>query len=159
MNKQKTIENYEQAKDKALRLLTFRAHSEYELRNKLKTAGAKEEDIERTLDFCRRYKFVNDLQYAQYKARDLKNLKKFGRRRIETELKMKGISAELIDEALSELDFEDNTALLALVKKKLGGDFERKSADRCIRYFMYRGYELGEIKKCIEQLKEESDEM
>ena len=89
----------------------------------------------------------------------MKNLKKFGRRRIETELKMKGISAELIDEALSELDFEDNTALLALVKKKLGGDFERKSADRCIRYFMYRGYELGEIKKCIEQLKEESDEM
>ena len=66
MNKQKTIENYEQAKDKALRLLTFRAHSEYELRNKLKTAGAKDEDIERTLDFCRRYNFVNDFKIIRF---------------------------------------------------------------------------------------------
>ena len=147
----KKLENYEQVKDKALRLLTFRAHSEKELCGKLRTAGAESGDIEKVLDFCRRYNFVNDLQFAKGKARDLKNLKKYGRRRIEAELYSKGISAEYVAEA------EEN--LLPLVRKKLGGDFEKKSVDRCIRYFLYRGYELREVKECINTLQGEADEL
>lgn len=156
----KKLENYEQVKDKTLRLLTFRAHSEKELCGKLRTAGAKSEDIEKVLDFCRRYNFVNDLQFAKGKARDLKNLKKYGRRRIEAELYSKGISAEYVAEALSELDFDDvEENLLPLVRKKLGDDFENKSVDRCIRYFLYRGYELREVKECINILQGEADEL
>lgn len=156
----KKLENYEQTKDKALRLLTFRAHSEKELAEKLRMAGAEAEDIEKTLEFCRRYNFVNDLQYAKLKARDLKNLKKYGRHRIEAELHSKGISAEFIEEAVSELDFDDTKdTLLPLVRKKLGGDFEKKSVDRCIRYFMYRGYDLREIKECIYTIQGEFDEL
>lgn len=153
------IENYEQAKDRALRLLAFRAHSEKELADKLRCEGADNGDIEKTLDFCRRYNFVNDLQYAKGKAKDLKNLKKYGRRRIEAELYAKGISSEYIEEAVSELEFDNSENLLPLVEKKLGGDFEKKSVDRCIRYFMYRGYELRDIKECIETLKEGIDEL
>lgn len=148
---------YEETKDKALRLLTFRAHSEYELTGKLKHFGAREEDIEKTLDFCRRYNFVNDLQYAKSKAKDLQNLKKFGRRRIEAELSSKGISHELIEEAMSELDFDDNTELMRMVRKKLGGDFEKKSTDRCMRYFLYRGYGISEVKNCIDTIKNEEE--
>lgn len=160
MKKVQKLENYEQTKDKALRLLTFRAHSEKELAEKLRTAGANEEDIEKTLDFCRRYNFVDDLQYAKLKARDLKNLKKYGKRRIEAELRAKGISADFAEEAISELDFDDTEeTLLPLVRKKLGGDFEKKSVDRCIRYFMYRGYDLREIKECINELQGEFDEL
>lgn len=156
----KKLENYEQTKDKALRLLTFRAHSEKELAEKLRMAGAEAEDIEKTLEFCRRYNFVNDLQYAKLKARDLKNLKKYGRHRIEAELHSRGISAEFIEEAVSELDFDDiKDTLLPLVRKKLGGDFEKKSVDRCIRYFMYRGYDLREIKECIYTIQGEFDEL
>lgn len=157
MEKQLT---YEQAKEKALRLLEFRAHSEKELRDKLAFAGARSEDIEEIIELCRRYNFVNDRSYAARKAADLKNLKKYGRRRIERELSFKGISSEHIAEALEELDFDDAEETLApLVRKKLGGDFERKSVDRCIRYFMYRGYEARDIKNCIESIKGETDEL
>lgn len=160
MKKIQKLENYEQTKDKALRLLTFRAHSEKELSEKLRVAGASDENIEKTLDFCRRYNFVDDLQYAKLKARDLKNLKKYGKRRIETELRSKGISEEFAEEALSELNFDDaEETLLPLVQKKLGGNFEKKSVDRCIRYFMYRGYDLREIKECINELQGEFDEL
>ena len=103
---------------------------------------------------------MNDLQYAKLKARDLKNLKKYGRHRIEAELHSRGISAEFIEEAVSELDFDDiKDTLLPLVRKKLGGDFEKKSVDRCIRYFMYRGYDLREIKECIYTIQGEFDEL
>lgn len=155
----KKIENYEQTKDRALRLLEFRAHSEKELSDKLRRDGADPEDIEKTLDFCRRYNFVNDLQYAKGKAKDLQNLKKYGKRRIAAELYAKGISSEYVEEAVSELEFDNSESLLPLVEKKLGGDFERKSVERCIRYFIYRGYELRDIKECIETLKEDIDEL
>ncbi|MCD8180994.1 MAG: recombination regulator RecX [Firmicutes bacterium] len=147
----------EEAKDKALRLLEFRAHSEKELADKLKRAGAKESDIEEILEFCRDYGFVNDRSYALSKARDLKNLKKYGVRRIKSELYSKGIPAEYIEEAVSELDYEEND-LLPLVRKKLKGDFEKKNVDKCIRYFIYRGYSFSDIKSCIENIKQEYGE-
>ena len=37
--------------------------------------------------------------------------------------------------------------LLPLVEKRLKGDFEKKNIDKCIRYFMYRGYGFSDIKK------------
>lgn len=147
----------EEAKDKALRLLEFRAHSEKELADKLKRAGAREYDIEEILEFCRNYGFVNDRSYALSKARDLKNLKKYGVRRIRSELYSKGIPAEYIEEAVSELDYEEND-LLPLIEKRLKGDFEKKNVDKCIRYFIYRGYSFSDIKGCIENIKQEYGE-
>lgn len=56
-------------------MLEFRSHSERELSDKLKIAGAKEEDIDEILEFCRNYGFLDDRKYAIAKAKDLKNLK------------------------------------------------------------------------------------
>lgn len=150
--------SFEEAKDKALRLLEFRAHSERELRDKLRRAGAVQEDIEEILDFCRNYGFVDDRAYALKKARDLKNLKRYGIRRIKSELYAKGLDAEYIEEAVSELDGDEADTLLPLVEKKLGGNLEKKNVDKCIRYFLYRGYNFGDIKNCIENLKIDYEE-
>ena len=155
----RTTLDYDGAREKALRLLEFRSHSEKELSDKLKRAGANAEDIEKILDFCREYGFVNDERYAKGRAKDLKNLKKYGRNRIVQELHSKGISRENIETALYELEDDEEDILYPLVKKKLGGDFERKNTDKCIRYFIYRGYDLRDIKSCIERVKDEADEM
>lgn len=149
---------YDQAKNKALRLLEFRRHSERELCQKLRQSGARDEDIEEIADFCRRYHFLDDREYAIKKAADLMNLKKYGKRRIVCELTAKGIGREEIDEALRHLEEsseEPETVLLPLVRKRLKGDFERKNIDKTIRYFSYRGYEFSDIKRCIERIKEE----
>ena len=159
MYKEKRL-NYEQAKDKALRLLEFRSHSERELTDKLIRAGAEREDVEEILEFCRSYGFVNDRSYAERKAADLKNLNHYGKRRIEQELYSKGISREDIAAAVERLNFEDTEDILCpLVRKKLAGNFERKSIDRTIRYFIYRGYEISDIKSCIERIEGETDEL
>lgn len=157
-NKEQRELSFEEAKDKALRLLEFRAHSERELRDKLRRAGAVQEDIEEILDFCRNYGFVDDRAYALKKARDLKNLKRYGIRRIKSELYAKGLDAEYIEEAVSELDDDEADTLLPLVEKKLGGNLEKKNVDKCIRYFLYRGYNFGDIKNCIENLKIDYEE-
>lgn len=153
-NEQKQL-TYEEAKDKALRLLEFRSHSERELKDKLLRSGASDGDIEKILDFCRNYGFVDDRSYAIRKARDLQNLKRFGIRRIKSELYSKGIDAEYIEEAISELDIDESETLMPLVERKIGGNFEKKNIDKCIRYFIYRGYSFGDIKGCIDTLKTE----
>lgn len=158
MRKQKPLITYEDVKEKALRLLEFRSHSEYELKTKLRQAGASDEHIDEALDFCRRYGFINDTAYAQAKARDLVNLKKYGSRRVRSELKAKGVDTTVIDEVMSELDRDtENEVLISLVEKKLKGDFSDKNRDKCIRYFIYRGYDLYDIKDAISLIKERND--
>lgn len=146
-----------EAKEKALRLLAFRTHSEYELSEKLKRAGAKDEDLPEILAFVKEYGFVNDAEYALHLAKDLQNIKKYGKKRIFAELKARGIASEYIEAALSELPDEEEDALLPLVSKKLGGNFEQKNIDKAIRYFIYRGYEFGDIKACIDKLKQNGE--
>ena len=154
-NREKKELTFDEAKDKALRLLEFRSHSERELSDKLKRAGAKEEDIDEILEFCRNYGFLDDRKYAIAKAKDLK---KYGKRRIKSELYSKGIDAEYVEEAVSYLDEDEEDMLLPLVEKRLKGDFEKKNIDKCIRYFMYRGYGFSDIKNCIDNIKEEYGE-
>lgn len=143
----------EQAREKALRLLEFRPHSEKELGDKLKRAGAAEEDIFEIFEFLREYGFLDDLKYACSKARDLANLKKFGRMRIYSDLKSRGICAEYIEEALAELDFDEGEVLMPLAEKKLGGNFDKKNIERTIRYFYSKGYKYDDIKRCIDTLR------
>lgn len=160
MRKQKPLTTYEEVKEKALRLLEYRAHSEYELEFKLRHAQACDEHIEEALDFCRRYGFVNDNAYAQRKASDLINLKKYGVRRVKSELKAKGISDTIIDEVLSDIDTDAESETLAkLVERKLRSDFSDKNKDKCIRYFIYRGYDLYDIKNAINICAERSDDI
>lgn len=148
---EKKILNYDETKEKALRLLEFRSHSEKELTDKLRRAGSLDEDIEKILEFCREYGFVNDKLYAKRKAQDLQNLKKYGRHRIKSELNQKGIASDLIELAMAELEEDEEDRLYPLVVKKLGGSFEKKNIDKCIRYFIYRGYNFSDIKSCIER--------
>ena len=150
MRRKETLNTYEAVKEKALRLLEFRSHSEHELSEKLRRAGAEQENIEAALSFCREYGFVNDEDYAARKAIDLFRLKKYGRRRIESELRSLGIAEEYID--LSALDpDEERENLRSLAIKKLGGDYSQKSRDRCIRFLAYRGYDYYDIKDVMEE--------
>ncbi|MBQ3124861.1 MAG: regulatory protein RecX [Clostridia bacterium] len=158
MRKQQTLDTYDKVKEKALRLLEFRSHSEFELTQKLRHHGASSEHIEDTLEFCRRYGFLNDVSYAQRKAHDLIYLKKYGIRRVKSELKVKGISDDIIENVISAIDPDaECDALVGLVEKKLRGDFSDKNSDKCIRYFVYRGYDIYDIKDAMQTVKERSD--
>lgn len=155
--KQTETLDFAAAKEKALRLLEFRSHSEQELRIKLRRAGAMDEDIDRILDFLREYSLVNDRLYAERLAADLSHLKKYGGYRIKAELLRRGISGEICDEVIASLDCDEAQMLLPLMEKKLGGDFDRKSRDRAFRYFASRGYSFDDIKHAFEQISAQSE--
>ncbi len=154
MDTQKTL-NYEETKHKALKYLEYRNHFEQELKVKLKRVGATDENIEKVMEFLREYNFVNDREMSVRYAKDLKNLKKFGKQRVRTELIKKGLSCEIAENAISELSWEDDDVLYEMIKKKLGGNLERKNIDKAIRYFLYKGYSYDEIKRALDRIKAE----
>lgn len=145
--------DYSQTKEKALRLLEFRNHSSGELKRKLTVAGASEDDASKVIEFLKEYNLINDREYAKRLALDLKNLKKYGERRIRSELKSRGILSEYIEEAIGELPEFDEEELVRLVEKRLKGDFEKKNKDKVLRYFLNRGYSFDEIKRTIEKIE------
>ena len=148
----------EETKEKALRCLEYRSHSEKELSDKLIRAGAAEEDILAVMAFLKEYGFIDDKKYAVHLARDMQNIKKYGKHRIVAELKFRGICSEFIDEAISELEEDEQDSLYPMVEKKLGMNFERKNIEKVVRYFSYRGYSYDDIKSCIERIREEHGE-
>lgn len=150
MEYEKKALTYEQAKEKALKYLDYRSHSEYEIREKLKHAGADTDIIEQVCEFLTEYKLINDTDYSKRYSRDLQNLKKLGKARIRKELKKKGINNDIIEITLSELPEQDESILFELVKKRMKNDINNR--DKVMRYFIYRGYSLDEIKNCINNI-------
>lgn len=152
--KKAPLTSYDAVKERALRLLSFRAHSEYELCDKLLHDGASEEHIAQVVDFLYEYRLLDDRIYAERLASDLSRLKKYGRYRISAELSRRGIERSLRDEVLDSLETDEEEQLLPLMERKLGGDFGQKSRDRAFRYFASRGYSFEDIKSAFAKIRD-----
>ncbi len=96
------------AKNIAYRSLSLRPRSRAEVVRKLKEKGFSELLVDAVLQDLDRFGYVNDREFALQWTRSRIRLRGFGRRRIEQELREKGISREYIAEALSA-SFEDSS--------------------------------------------------
>lgn len=143
------MKGLEEAKKKAISILTRRALTEKELYEKLIAAGFENETASNALLWAREYGFVNDADYIRRYISDAINLKKYGRRRIEQALSFKGIDSFAIQDAFAELEDDEYERLTALVDKKLNGEFGQKNVDRVVRSLAAKGYEFGDIREAV----------
>ena len=108
------------ARNTAYRYLTYRPRSRAEIIQKLHDREFNQEIIEAVLADLARFGYINDLQFADQWAQSRIRLRGFGRRRIEQELKNKGIDREIIQEVFGKLfvdGAEIETAKLVAGKK------------------------------------------
>ena len=96
------------ARNSAYRLLTYRPRSRKELEEKLRDREFDDAVIEAVIADLMRLSYVNDREFARQWAAGRIRLRGFGRRRIEQELRNKGISRDLIRETLDEV-FEETS--------------------------------------------------
>ena len=148
MRKKQLEPGYEAAKEKALRLLEFRAHSEWELRRKLADAGAAQEDIEHVADFVREYHLVDDEAYAERLAADLANLKKFGKHRISAELSRRGIDRDMWDEVLDAAP-RDDSKIDKFISSRLTDPEDRDQVRKVSAALFRRGYSWEDIREAL----------
>lgn len=149
-------ESFETAKNYVTKYLVGKP--EKVIRDKMTLKEYDPDTIEKTIDFMKKYGFINDEQYAKAFTHDAHKIKRQGKRKIQQLLKQKGISNELIQQALIEIEDEDQikaaTHKLKLkldgYKKKAKSPYELKS--KCYGYLMQNGFESDVIQIAIKNV-------
>lgn len=137
------------AKDRALRLLGYREHSESELAAKLRDTGYPAAVAEAVTQRFVDIELVDDRRFALAWSRS-RVAAGYGVRRIRQELTQRGIAPELIDEALAEVtdpDEEVGRARAALGSRRAT---DRAGKDRLVRRLVSRGFSLSVALKALE---------
>lgn len=109
------------AKLRAMNLLKSRTYTTAQLSEKLKTGGYPDQIIKEAIDYVASYGYINDRQYAYDFVEYNKEIK--SKNRIIMDLRKKGISADLIEEAWQEIVGEERQELekeqiIKLMEKK-----------------------------------------
>lgn len=140
------------ARERALYLMESRDHSYSELFDKLEKNYS--EDI--CFEVCGRLAemgIINDRRYAEKLCRQLFEVKRLGRFRVKQEMRLRGLSAEIIDEALENFSEEDEPfeRLEKLVEQKYERYLtDRKGVERVRNALVRKGYSYGEIKEVLD---------
>ncbi len=150
---------FEDAKSYAAKLISSKSYTVKAMKEKLTSHIGDEEITQKTIEFLKEYKLLDDTDYARRYAHDLINLKKFGIRQVKWKLKEKGIPDGIIDKTIEELDFDDTISenLDKLIQKKLAGNYDIKNIMKVKRYLASRGYGFDEINSAFSKIKTEDD--
>ena len=136
--------NYK-AKEKALRLLSFRAHSKKELENKIKhyTDPQSAEQVAKKMEDIG---LVNDLEFSKAYAREFSSRKYYSKNRIIYELSQKGVEKSIILEALSDIDIDEDENIKNFINHKRYGNLkDEKVRRRAVSALQRLGYNWSQI--------------
>ncbi len=132
------------AKKDAFRLLSFRARSTAELREKLLRKKYAPELVADVLSFCEKEGFLNDEKFARLYAMSRVQSRPSGKRLIQMELKNKGLSPALIGRALGSIeDLDEKEIALEAARKRfrqLSALPEKTSKARLYGFLGRRGF-------------------
>lgn len=100
--------------------------------------------------------FLNEERFAQSFARGKFRYKKWGRIRIKRELKLRGLSAFIIQSALNEIDEEEYTEVFDSLAQKKQSEIKEKNSWKAKRkladYLLYRGWESDLVYDKVNEL-------
>lgn len=134
-----------QALAKAQKYCAYQERSHQEVRDKLYSYGLHKKDVEDLLTELITSGFLNEERFAKAFAGGKFRMKKWGRNKIENELKHRGISTRCIQIGLKEIDGPDyRKALVQLLKKKASSITESnpfKKRNKIAGFAIGKGYE------------------
>lgn len=142
-----TEQEQSKLKNYVLWLLSRQEYSKIQIQQKLKVKGADPEFAERLIDWCEKHGFIDDVRYSESFVRRLIN-KGFGLIRIRNEAYQKGISFELVQTIVEELEIDWYLQAQSAYNKKFSNnsnplDFKEKVKQ--MRYMSYRGFNHDQI--------------
>jgi regulatory protein len=163
-------DEFASAKSKALRFISRRMHAEKELRAKLIEREYHPKIVDEVIVYLRSIDFVNDEKFAKAFVNDFQLRKPAGRRLLQQQLHLKGISSAIIQNVLGETNenHEYDTALQAAMKKLDHYKASKKKLEpqkqqqRIVQFLQRRGFVWSIIspvlKKIFNNYKTQSEE-
>jgi len=143
------------ALDQALRHISASMKTEKEIRDFLKRKGYLQDVSDAVINRMKELRFLDDGAYAKAYCESAGSRK--GKRLIAVELKRRGVSDELIEEALLSLTDEQDSARRTLEKYMRGKTPDKKTLAKAYAYLIGKGYDYDTVRSAIE-FSEASDE-
>lgn len=151
--------SYPFAMEKAVALLAVRARTARELRDALDENAYPPEIIDRVLSRLDEAGYVDDADFAAHWA-SARASKGLGARRIQMELRRKGVDAEVIERTMDELSEEEQwvAALSAARKAARGKDLSSpQDRQKALAALARRGFDFSLAKRAVQQVRSEEE--
>ena len=149
---------YNRARERALYLLGLRDYACKELEEKL-YSEADPVTAAAVVERLREVGLLDDERYAARLARSLSEVKHYPRRRIEQELRQRGISPVLAQAAVSDLEGEDFEQALEILRRKYYNKLnDPDNRRRVTAALARRGFSYGAIRRAMDEMEMPDDE-
>ena len=146
----------EQVKEKMMAYCAYQDRCVWEAKRKMSEKQVSTDVQQEVLGYLLEEKFIDEERFAKAFCRGKFNMKKWGRKRLSMELKMRGIPEDLIRKGLSEIDpYAYYDTLLAELEKRWEREKEtdpKKKNYKVTQYLMSRGFEYDLIRDAISDL-------
>lgn len=148
MRYKRAKKNYDEAElyDYAIGALGRKMRSVAELKRLLRNRCTEPEIIEQVVTRLKDQKYLNDSNYAAAYSSFRRDNEKFGRRRVITDLKAKGVHGDVIEKAIEDAYSgvkEEDLARAFLKRKRLKQPANNKDAARIFRALVRAGFGPG----------------
>lgn len=144
------------AKKDAFRLLSFRARSTSELRERLLRKKYSVEMAEEVLSFCRKSNFLDDEKFARMVALSRMQSRPSGKKMLEFDLRNRGLSPSVVKSALGSLeDFDEKQVALDSALKRhrqMKGLPDKVSKTRLYGFLKRRGFNSESVSYALSKI-------
>jgi regulatory protein len=149
----------EEALKKIKHYCNYQERSHYETKERLYSFGLRKHEVEELIALLIETNELNEERFACKFTKGRFKLKKWGRKKIEHELKQKCVSVYNIKTALKQINEEEyGTILKKLAGEKwdsLKGEQYLNRQVKTINYLLQKGYEHKLVQEAINEIREE----
>lgn len=141
-------------RDRALAMLARREHTRAEMTRKLSPHSESPEQIEQLLDALTARGWLSEVRFAESRANTL--ARKFGSRKIEYDLRSRGVSAEIVEQTVERALAQELENCRAAWQRKFG-ELPQGAAERGrqMRFLAGRGFSAEAVRRTLKA--EDSD--
>lgn len=150
------MEEHDQAMQRAVKLLTVRAHSSAELRNKLFQKEFSAPAVRFAIDECLRLGYLDDRSFARQYLDEMRG-RGWGDRKCRMGLQKKGIEAAIIEEVFdatedSEVAYARAATVFARKWQALQRETDpRRRQEKAFRFMISRGFPSDLVMRLIRE--------
>lgn len=149
---------FKSALQRAMSICAGSEHSSGDIRYKLSSWGVSSSDAVEIIKILTKENFLNDQRYASAFASDKFRHNKWGKIKISSQLRMKGISDEIIRASLDEISLAEYLDLirdvLSSYRKTVKAKNQYDLKGKLLRFGLSRGFESHLIYDVINDLDE-----
>lgn len=144
---------YNMAKNFALGKISYSQKTSFELEKLLKDNDFDTDVINKTIEFLKSYKLIDDKAYVKSFINDKSNISKWSRNKIRYALRSKKIDDQLIETYISNIpDEEEFQKAYDFAIKKSRGKTDYDTKQKVYRYLSSKGFEYDIISRVIGEI-------